>query len=211
MDGGPELGSFSMVVYLLETLFNLPNREAINKKIVSGLAAELRNEFPFFYEFVREDLLPADIKNSVKKNLQGFIRDFQDFENVVIVGIEALIIDILAREMPKTHFSIIPHDERIDNERIIANFPANVALIGVREVTKFRDSKSALVSYTFFHEMYGSAFVYPVVLRTIGPDVRCIYMDIVGLGILDAYTVYPHNMTEIASSRQFFNKKYALI
>ena len=211
LTGVPELGIFSMGLYLLETIFNLPNEKKPSEQIVFDIADHLKSEFPIFYEFARNNMNPTNLRNSIRKNLKIFVKDFRDFTNIVIVGIETAILDTLAEEMPCTNFYLVPHYEQIDEERVVSNFPKNVTLISIRDVTNFHERKSALLSYAFFCGSYGSAFVYPAVLRAIGSDVKSLYMDTIGLIILQSYTVYPHNLTAISSSGQIFTKKYNLI
>ena len=211
LTGVPELGIFSMGVHLLETIFNLSNDKQSRSQIISTLAGQLKKDFPLFYEFVKNNLTPQKIMDSINKTLMEFIEQFKDFNNIVIVGIETIILDILTLKMPNTNFFLIPHYDQIDAERVMSNFSYNVTLISIRDVTHFNKSKSAILSYAYFCEPYGNAFVYPAVLRAMGADVKNLYIDAVGLGILGSYTIFPSQLTPISSTDQVFTKKYHLI
>jgi hypothetical protein len=203
--GSYELGFFSSALFLYEAVYDIVKTDGAEL-----LAEELINDLPIYYEIVKSGFLPNNIMSQIEGNLNIVCDKYQDYSKIVVLGIESIILDILSAKFSEKEIYVIPHDERIDHDRVIANFPTNVKLVSVGDITRYGGTRSILLSYVFCQSM-DSAFVYPISLRGIGPDVRYCYNQIVGLNILPPYKKYLASFEEVPSIKQFFTIQYPIL
>ena len=200
-----ELGVFSAALVLQDTVHRLIHqREAVR------LAETLAEHFPLYGEIIESSLSPNEAGHIIEKRTNQLIEQLRNFSSIVVVGIESVILDSLTRKLPQSRFYLIPHSETIDADRILANFPANVRLIDIREVMGLGGTRSVLISYAFC-QMEEESFIYPVTFRAVGPDVRSAYNQIVGLNILSGYKRYLSNMAPLYSTSQFFTNQFRIV
>lgn len=200
-----ELGAFSTALILYDTVYRLAQQEGAFQ-----LAEKLSGYFPLFAEVVEGDLSPTEAELIIERRLEPVIEELRAFSSVVVVGIESVILDSLSRKLPGVQIYIISHFSTIDEERVLANFPSNVQLIGVREIMGLGGTRSVLLSYVFC-QTQDDSFVYPVTFRAIGPDVRSSYSQIVGLNILTDYNRYLGDMAPLYSTSQFFTNQFRIV
>ena len=200
-----ELGIFNSALILYDTLYGLLGQEGAVQ-----CAEKIGIDFPLFGELIDYGLLPDQIKLSIEKNSKALIDNLIGYSTIVVVGIEAVILDRVFQKLPETKFYLIPHYDNIDVQRVSANFPHNVKLISVRDVTTLAGAGSILISYVFCQSNEGS-FIYPITLRSIGPDVRSSYNQIIGLAILSDYKRYITRLSYIYSTSEFFTSIMSII
>jgi len=200
-----ELGAFSTALVLYDTVYRLTNREG-----AVWLGEKLEEYFPLYGEIVETGLSPTEIELTIEKVIEAVIENLRDFSSIVVVGIESVFLDNLSRKLPESQVYFIPHSENIEEERVLANFPSNVHLADVREVMSLGGLRSVLLSYIFC-QIQEDSFVYPVALRSIGPDVRSSYNQIIGLNILSDYKRYLSDMTPLYATSQFFTSQYRVV
>ena len=200
-----ELGAFSAALILYDTVYRLAQQEGAFQ-----LAEKLAGYFPLFAEVVEGDLSPTEAELIIERRLEPVVEELRAFSSVVVVGIESVILDSLSRKLPGVQIYIISHFSTIDEERVLANFPSNVQLIGVREIMGLGGTRSVLLSYVFC-QTQDDSFVYPVTFRAIGPDVRSSYNQIVGLNILTDYNRYLGDMAPLYSTSQFFTNQFRIV
>lgn len=200
-----ELGNLSAAILLYATVYQLTHREGAVR-----LAEKFAEHFPIYGEIVDLGHSPAEIESIIERNVEALSKELKSFSSLVVVGMEAVLLDSLSRELPGAGFYLIPHSEDFDEGRLLANFPPNVQLIDVREVMSLGGVNSALLSYVFC-QTQEDGFVYPVALRSIGPDVRSSYSQIIGLNIFSGYRRYLSDMTPLHSTSLFFTHQFRLL
>ena len=200
-----ELGAFSAALILHDTVYRLTRQEG-----AARLAETLAGYFPLYCEIIENDLSPSEAETVIHESTERLIEQLRIFSSIVVVGIESVILDNLTRKLPESRFYLIPHSETIEAERVLANFPPNVHLIDVREIMELGGTHSVLLSYAFC-QMQEDSFIYPVVFRAVGPDVRSSYNRIIGLNILSGYSRYLDDMAPLYSTSQFFTNQFRII
>ena len=200
-----ELGDLSAALVLQDTVHRLTHQREAGR-----LAETLAGYFPLYGEIIESGLSPNEAGQIIEERTNQLIEQLRNFSSIVVVGIESVILDSLTRKLPQSRFYLIPHSETIDAERILANFPANVRLIDIREIMGLGGTRSVLISYAFC-QMEEDSFIYPVTFRAVGPDVRSAYNQIVGLNILSGYKRYLSNMAPLYSTSQFFTNQFRIV
>ena len=187
-ESAPELGAFTTALQILETAARLGSPSP------AELKSSLRSRFPMCLELLRTGQSADQLRDRVNVNVRECLPVLEQYKDIVVVGIEAIILDVLVNQLPNTiAFHVIPHDESCDVDRFLSNYPPNVQCIDVRRILSFGRTSSVLLSYLFCLS-HTSGFVYPIVSRAIGPDVRMYYGRLVGLRILEGYEMYPDDL-----------------
>ncbi|SLM32795.1 hypothetical protein MTBBW1_80138 [Desulfamplus magnetovallimortis] len=200
-----ELGTFSTALILQDTVSKITgDSEAFD------LAETLSETFPMYGELIATGNDPDDIKNFIKENTKYLAETLKGFTSIVVVGIEAVILDQLARHLPDSIIYIVPHTGNMDAERVLSNFPANVRLIDLRDLMPLGGVRSVLISYIFC-PMGDDSFVYPVTFRAVGPDIRSAYNQIIGLNMLSGYQRYLSDMAPLYSTSRFFTTQFRMV
>lgn len=200
-----EIGVFSASCLLYEHIYKMKKQKGAN-----SLGDLLDDCFPMYSELAGHTLGPNQINQTIEGNVNTLAHELRDYYFIVVVGIESLILDRLTTELKELQFFLIPHSERVNNERILDNLPRNVSLIGVEDVMGHGGARSVLLSYVFC-QSYENSFVYPVALRSIGPDVRSSYNKIIGLNILSGYKRFLGDMAHLDATGQFFTNQFRIV
>jgi len=200
-----ELGSFSAALILQETVSLLSHeQEAVE------LAEIVGDDFPLYGEVVGTGLSYSDMKTCVEERTDILIKELRGFSTIVVVGMESVILDRLLQHLPESQIYIVPHNQHIDSERVLANFPSNVRLIDIRELMDLGGVRSVLLSYVFCR-MEEESFVYPVTFRALGSDVKSSYSQIIGLNLLSGYSRYLGDMAPLYSTNEFFTSEFRIL
>jgi hypothetical protein len=200
-----ELGAFSTAMMLLETIQRMTDQDGAGR-----LAEILADDFPLYGEIVDSGFSPADIQTILDDRTNRLADKLQNFSTIVAVGIESAILDRLCLKLPQTRFYLIPHAQAVDTERVLANFPANVSLIDVKQIMGLGGARSVLLAYAFCRSG-DDCFIYPVTFRAVGPDVKSAYNRIVGLNMLSGYNRYLADMAPLYATSRFFTNQFEIL
>lgn len=132
-------------------------------------------------------------------DVSAIVERCQGLKRLVLVGLEARWADALLSALPtSTEIALMPSASFPgDAERMLANLPSGVSLVGLDRFQRFAGPRSGLLTFVY-GRTDASAFVVPEWVRCQGPDVRSQFRSFLGWNVLGRPPdVYPRWLIEV--------------
>jgi hypothetical protein len=189
-----ELGFVSASWLFLDQVAKLSGREG-----VLALRDELGSSFSVL-DFVASEWLEGKRGRTIKT--EAILQALEGTRRVLVVGLEAAHLDVLARELhPTVRIGLVTYRlQRVDWARVIDNYAGRVEAVDLASFQGWAGARSAVL--TFVYGVREPVInVLSAFLRVIGSDVRTQFRDIIGWNVLARPPdVYPRYLVEALSS-----------